>query len=1234
MIDDSEYKTWPKFKGSKTVRPANVSIDYTAEQALELMKCINDVTYFCETYLKIRTLDHGIQKFNLRPYQKTAIELIAKDKLVIMKWGRQPFALDTPIHTTKGLKTIENVKVGDIVYGSSNQRVRVISLSPVYEDSNTYEISFSNGESIVCDEDHIWEVNESITDTKTIFEEFQNNSVLTVYCFDANFKTKLLITNVKRIERRLVKCVETDAPDGMCLIGKTKIVSSNSGKTTTTAAALVWLVLFNSQYEIGVLAHKEKQAKEILKRIKLYYELLPYWMQAGITIWNATSFETEAGSKVFAAASSPDSIRGSSLNCISGNSEVTLRDIETGEVFKTNVRYIRDNKYEVLTQDGFKSFDGISASINQTYKITTKSRSISATDDHMFAVKSGWKKLKDLNVGDYVVCESGLEQITDIQKDVQEEVYDLLNVKDTNSFYANGFLVHNCVFMDEFAILGEELAEELFTSTFPTISSGTNSKFIICSCVTADTIVFTDQGIKTVGDFVDHSKPTIPNLGYNVEQYKVAGFRDDLNIGNTIVNNGLSKTRKIRTTHSELECSLNHKLYCYDAASNSYSWKTAETITFDDRIAVKYGMNVWGDIYTHDWSNDKLSSRGFNVFKYDGIITSDIAYLLGQFIGDGSAYYDRSSITISSEDDISFVFENLGLRCIKSKTTVSHRCNSTTLIDFIKSLGFDFNLKSKNKVIPPKLLTWTDELLASLLAGLFDADGSVSKTLPRTTYVSTSETLIDQIRVILLNFGVLSYKNKIITPPNSLISAESHGFILEIAGQYHNLFHDIVQMKITRKRDRFIPFETTRKGSSQDLIKDGRQLMINSGVIFDHGNFRYQDLSRRSVVDQDVLGKLRNIAAPNIVWDSIIDIEEGEAEVYDFSLDHIEGDRWCHSVLYNGIVGHQTPKGMNKFWKIWTEAEEGINGFTPFAIEYWDVPGRDEEWAKAEIARIGQAKFDQEYSASFIGSSNTLIDSKKLLSMAIRLPVMMDPAENLHIFELPKPNSQYIMTVDCSEGVGGDASTFTIFNVDALPYRVVATYSNDMIQPMMYPNVIFDVAQYFNNAYVVIESNTIGAEVANILFYELEYENVLSSNVNSKRGDLDESPRSYLGVKTTKKTKHLGCSNLKSLIENDQLEVNCYRTLYELARFVKKRGSFAAEANEHDDLVMNMVLFAWLTTQNSFKDLTNTDVRVAMNQKFLNEQQDHMPRGIVVQNGLNDPEPVMSLSEFDEWLLN
>lgn len=332
-----------------------------------------------------------------------------------------------------------------------------------------------------------------------------------------------------------------------------------------------------------------------------------------------------------------------------------------------------------------------------------------------------------------------------------------------------------------------------------------------------------------------------------------------------------------------------------------------------------------------------------------------------------------------------------------------------------------------------------------------------------------------------------------------------------------------------------------------------------------------------------------------------------------------------------------TPKGFNLFYKLWKDAEENKSDFIPLSINWWDVPGRDEAWKKGEIARTSEALFAQEYEANFLGSSNTLITGQKLGTIPFIPAVMTDETkELLHIFAQPVPGNKYLICADVSEGVGGDSSSFIVVDVTQLPYEIVATYDNDMLDPLIYPNVLHDIGTYYNTAYIAIESNTIGHGVVNTLYMDLEYENIISTNTKNKMtDDIMEGGRQTLGIRQTKKTKHKGNSTLKTLIENDQFVLNDFRVFYQLSRYVRKGSSFQAEPGEHDDLVMCLVLFAYITSLPTFKEITGTDLTLAMNQRTIYEQQ-HLPFGVFVDNGLRNEgiTDFNSLDAFDQWMID
>ena len=310
-----------------------------------------------------------------------------------------------------------------------------------------------------------------------------------------------------------------------------------------------------------------------------------------------------------------------------------------------------------------------------------------------------------------------------------------------------------------------------------------------------------------------------------------------------------------------------------------------------------------------------------------------------------------------------------------------------------------------------------------------------------------------------------------------------------------------------------------------------------------------------------------------------------------------------------------TPKGLNLFYKLWTGATEGTNDYVPVEVHWSQVPGRDAEWKKQTIANTSEQQFRVEFECDFIGSMNTLIAASKLKTMAWRKPAIKND-DGLDIYEIPKKDHVYAMTVDTSRGVGIDHHAFTVIDVTQQPYKLVAKYRNNILSPLLYPNVIYRLATEYNDAHVLIELNDIGESVANTVYEELEYDNVIMTTMKGRGGQVAGGGfgpgRQQRGVKTTNPVKKVGCSILKSLIEEDKIILEDYDILHELTTFVESKGSYAADQGHHDDLVMCLVLFGWLTKQTYFKDQTDLDIRKMLYEKQMKEiEEDMTPFGFL-----------------------
>jgi Terminase large subunit, T4likevirus-type, N-terminal/Terminase RNaseH-like domain len=326
-----------------------------------------------------------------------------------------------------------------------------------------------------------------------------------------------------------------------------------------------------------------------------------------------------------------------------------------------------------------------------------------------------------------------------------------------------------------------------------------------------------------------------------------------------------------------------------------------------------------------------------------------------------------------------------------------------------------------------------------------------------------------------------------------------------------------------------------------------------------------------------------------------------------------------------------TPNGMNLFYRIWHDSENGNNDFVRNEVHWSDMPGRDWKWRENMIKNTSEEQFRQEFETEFLGSSNTLIDVKKLRMLRQLNPI--STSGQTKIYQAPDKNCLYAIIVDTGTGSGLDYSAFIVFNITQVPYEVVCTYRSKAVSPYIYPNVIFEVAKKYNNAYILIESQ-VGSQVADILHMDLEYENILSSQTQKSGQSISGgyTPGSKLGVQTSRSVKRIGCSNLKSLIESDKLVVNDYDIIYELSRFVaNSRGSFEAEVG-HDDYAMCLVLFAWLTNQQYFRELCDVDVR----QHILDDSEtlledDISPFGFLNDDSVEEVEDVRIV--VSDWLI-
>lgn len=548
---------------------------------------------------------------------------------------------------------------------------------------------------------------------------------------------------------------------------------------------------------------------------------------------------------------------------------------------------------------------------------------------------------------------------------------------------------YNIIFLDEFAFVPNQVADSFFSSVYPTITSGKSSKVIVVSCVTKDTYLLTDKGYRKIETLIDPNKEG----AYITNQYTIRG-KDKFYSSDVLVNHKKSPTNIIRTRYEEIECSLEHKLWAYK--DGKYDYVKSQDLSVGDYIALKYNQQIFGNDDYVGFNPEKGKSK--NLFSCD-YINEDIAYFIGLYVSEGYARnivnndtgnHRGGQVIISCGDDISSSLNKLNLAHSKTDD-VHYTINSKQLVEFIELLGFDINKKSNEKILPDKVLSWSKKNIVSLLRGMFDGDGCINKR-GRVTYTSTSKELTRQVQLLLANLGIIGSIYKTTSKPTELVKVYSTHYTIEITGSYVIKYFDEIGFGLQRKQERVsLVKHSSRNGSTIDIIpgssliieqnknKDIRKLKLKSGRPKNFRNYSRQFLlTKRQSLYENSNETLREFLDDNVredmVWLKIKDIEQSYNEVFDVSLPDIDGDKWAHSVLYNNFLGHQTPKGLNHFYKLWDDAIKGKNEYVPIEVFWTDVPGRDEEFKKTTIANTSESQWRQEFESV---STETQIEIKE-----------------------------------------------------------------------------------------------------------------------------------------------------------------------------------------------------------------------------------------------------------------
>jgi hypothetical protein len=302
------------------------------------------------------------------------------------------------------------------------------------------------------------------------------------------------------------------------------------------------------------------------------------------------------------------------------------------------------------------------------------------------------------------------------------------------------------------------------------------------------------------------------------------------------------------------------------------------------------------------------------------------------------------------------------------------------------------------------------------------------------------------------------------------------------------------------------------------------------------------------------------------------------------------------------VIMVSTPNGLNHYYKLWTDSVEGRNSYKRIEVDWTRVPGRTQKWKDEMLASMGgdHQKFAQEHEVEWIGSSSTLIESSTLKSLVHNVP--MASKLGYSVYDAPVKDRVYVCVADVSRGRGLDYSAFQVIDVTAMPYKQVASFRDNTIAPVEFAEVLYLIATT-NKGY---KGKTISSGFGH--------------NVD-------------MGIRTTTTVKNSGCSILKLLLEQQQLIVHDYNTIAELATFSRKGHSYEAEPGNHDDLVMCLVLFAWLTGQQYFRDLTDINTMSMLRERNRRElEEDMLPFGFILDGHDYGDDPLPEgFKAVDSW---
>jgi hypothetical protein len=761
----------------------------------------------------------------------------------------------------------------------------------------------------------------------------------------------------------------------------------------------------------------------------------------------------------------------------------------------------------------------------------------------------------------------------------------------------------------------------------------------------------------------------------------------EISVGDNILSpdgNSVSVTMKTETMH-------NHNCY-------KIHFDTGEEIVADAEHLWEVNSSYWSAgkkiVTTEDifdvYEKKSLNKRGKGVVgSYFIEYTKPIKkffekdlpidpYLLGVWLGDG---YSSDSRVIAHKNDFEFYKNKINIEYLRE----DNNCIRFKCADLYQKLKENNLLK--NKHIPQVYLRSSYESKLELLRGLMDTDGSLKPNTRSFEFYQKNYELIAQVVELLSSMGIKS-RVRVKEIKGCLyhtVSFTTTERVFNLPRKY-NLINNNRPLRPQDKRIYIqkiekvdsVPVACISVDSDDHLFLCGKTFIPthNSTIVVSYllhyaifnDNTNIAILANKASTARDLLDRLQTgyENLPKWLQQGVVSWNKGSMELENkskitaasTSASSIRGGTYniifldefafvpntvadnffssVYPVITSGksskVIVVSTPYGMNHFYRLWDDAQSGKNEYVPIEVHWTDVPGRDEEFKRSTIANTSESQWRQEFECLFLGSSDTLISGPVLNRLTFHTPKISNAS--LDVYEDPQEDHTYVITVDVARGVEKDYSAFIVIDVSQFPHKVVAKYRNNQIRPILFPQIIKEVAVSYNRAYILCEVNDVGDQVAAGLHYDLEYPNLLMSSMRGRAGQIlgqgFSGKKVQLGVKMSKTTKKVGCLNLKTLIEDNKVIFNDFEIINELTTFIQKGNSFEAEDGRNDDLVMCLVMYSWLILQDYFKELTDQDIRKKIYEEQKNQvEQDMSPFGFV-DDGVNQESTFVD-SEGNRW---